>query len=82
MPLARRGQPIFDRGLGFRSFVPWLGASSHTHGPLVALAGEQHSVAWPRQLDRAVTIRKRDTTEQERVGIAELTERLTAMIAG
>ena len=32
--------------------------------------------------DRAVTIRKRDTTEQERVAIAGLTERLTALVAG
>ena len=32
--------------------------------------------------DRAVTIRKRDTTEQERVAIAGLTERLVALIAG
>jgi len=32
--------------------------------------------------DRAVTIRKRDTMEQERVAIAGLTERLTALVAG
>ena len=32
--------------------------------------------------DRAVTIRKRDTTEQERVAIAGLTDRLAALIAG
>src|SRR3989441_9770614 len=32
--------------------------------------------------DRAVTIRKRDSTEQERVAIAGLTERLTALIGG
>jgi glycyl-tRNA synthetase len=32
--------------------------------------------------DRAVTIRKRDTTEQERVAIASLTDRLAALIAG
>ena len=32
--------------------------------------------------DRAVTIRKRDTTEQERVAIAGLSERLVALISG
>jgi glycyl-tRNA synthetase len=32
--------------------------------------------------DRAVTIRKRDTTEQERVAIAGLTDRLAALISG
>jgi len=32
--------------------------------------------------DRAVTIRKRDTTEQERIAIAGLTDRLTALISG
>ncbi len=32
--------------------------------------------------DRAVTIRKRDTTEQERVAIEDLTDRLAALIAG
>ena len=32
--------------------------------------------------DRAVTIRKRDTTDQERVAIAGLSERLVALISG
>ena len=32
--------------------------------------------------DRAVTIRKRDTTEQERVLIAELTDKLAALVTG
>src|SRR5712691_8343333 len=46
-----RASFLSDRGLSFNALVPRLGARGHLHRALMALAGQQHAVAWPRDLD-------------------------------
>src|SRR5713101_5111403 len=42
------------RRLGLGALVPRLGACGHLHSAFVALAGQQHRVARPRDLDRTL----------------------------
>src|SRR5712664_767580 len=53
---AARGQLatlLPDRRLNLSALVPRLGAGGHLHRALMPLAGQQHAVAWPRDLDGA-----------------------------